>query len=171
MLTAAFEQQQVARTAAEAFANAAPEAVPALVAVLSHKLPAVRATAADALGHIGPDASDATPNLIRLLKDTDRDVRYHAVRALHEFGSNAKPAIPALAEVMLDSRELEATRQWSIKTLIVTLPETHDAVVKALRGNKFNTVLGNIGFDKVGDVTAPGYVWYVWEDGTYDYAK
>lgn len=132
VLIEAFESEQLARTAAGAFAYAGPAAVPTLVDVLAHKLPAVRVTAADALGHIGPAASDATPNLIGLLKDEDPDVRYHAVRALHEFGSKAKPAIPVLAEVMLDSRELEPTRQWSIKTLIVTLPETHAAVVKAL---------------------------------------
>ncbi|MDH3671421.1 MAG: branched-chain amino acid ABC transporter substrate-binding protein [Gammaproteobacteria bacterium] len=42
-------------------------------------------------------------------------------------------------------------------------------VIAALRKNKFDTVLGNIGFDKKGDVTAPGYVWYEWKDGTYDY--
>ena len=41
--------------------------------------------------------------------------------------------------------------------------------IAALRQNKFDTVLGNIGFDKKGDVTAPGYVWYEWKDGTYDY--
>ncbi len=44
-------------------------------------------------------------------------------------------------------------------------------MIAALRGNKFDTVLGNIGFDKKGDVTAPGYVWYEWSNGTYDYAK
>jgi len=44
-------------------------------------------------------------------------------------------------------------------------------VIKALRSNKFNTVLGNIGFDKKGDVTAPGYVFYVWKNGKYDYVK
>jgi branched-chain amino acid transport system substrate-binding protein len=43
-------------------------------------------------------------------------------------------------------------------------------VIGALRGGKFETVLGNIGFDKAGDVTAPGYVWYEWKNGTYDYA-
>jgi branched-chain amino acid transport system substrate-binding protein len=42
-------------------------------------------------------------------------------------------------------------------------------VIAALRGNKFDTVLGKIGFDGKGDVTAPGYVWYVWKDGGYDY--
>ena len=42
-------------------------------------------------------------------------------------------------------------------------------VISVLRENKFNTVLGEIGFDRNGDVTAPGYVWYVWKNGTYDY--
>lgn len=31
------------------------------------------------------------------------------------------------------------------------------------------TVLGKIGFDMKGDVTAPGYVFYEWKNGTYDY--
>jgi len=44
-------------------------------------------------------------------------------------------------------------------------------VIKSLNHNKFNTVLGNIGFDKKGDVTAPGYVFYVWKHGKYDYLK
>jgi len=44
-------------------------------------------------------------------------------------------------------------------------------VAGALRAGKFSTVLGTIGFDKKGDVTAPGYVFYVWKDGKYDYAK
>ena len=43
-------------------------------------------------------------------------------------------------------------------------------VVAALRSNKFDTVLGNIGFDMTGDVIAPGYVWYEWSQGQYDYA-
>lgn len=42
-------------------------------------------------------------------------------------------------------------------------------LTKALQSNQFDTVLGKIGFDQKGDVTAPGYVWYVWKDGTYDY--
>jgi branched-chain amino acid transport system substrate-binding protein len=44
-------------------------------------------------------------------------------------------------------------------------------VADTLRKNKYDTVLGKIGFDKKGDVTAPGYVFYVWKDGKYDYAK
>ena len=44
-----------------------------------------------------------------------------------------------------------------------------DKVIASLRSNKFDTVLGNIGFDGKGDVTAPGYVWYIWDKGQYDY--
>ncbi len=44
-------------------------------------------------------------------------------------------------------------------------------VEAALRNNTFDTVLGKIGFDIKGDVTAPGYVFYVWRNGKYGYAK
>jgi branched-chain amino acid transport system substrate-binding protein len=30
-------------------------------------------------------------------------------------------------------------------------------------------VLGSLSFDDVGDVTLPGYVFYEWQNGTYDY--
>jgi branched-chain amino acid transport system substrate-binding protein len=46
-----------------------------------------------------------------------------------------------------------------------------DAVVKTLHSGKFNTVLGEIGFDDKGDVSAPGYVFYQWNKGNYDYVK
>ncbi len=42
-------------------------------------------------------------------------------------------------------------------------------VIDALHKNQFETVLGKIGFDEKGDVTAPGYVFYKWADGKYDY--
>jgi branched-chain amino acid transport system substrate-binding protein len=44
-------------------------------------------------------------------------------------------------------------------------------VAAVLKSEKFNTVLGNIGFDAKGDVAAPGYVVYVWKNGKYDYAE
>jgi len=44
-------------------------------------------------------------------------------------------------------------------------------VIKALRSGSFKTVLGKIGFDSKGDVTAPGYVLYKWSKGKYDYYK
>ncbi|MGB0749912.1 MAG: branched-chain amino acid ABC transporter substrate-binding protein [Magnetospiraceae bacterium] len=46
-----------------------------------------------------------------------------------------------------------------------------DKVIASLRSGEFDTVLGKIGFDEKGDVTAPGYVFYSWSGGTYDYAK
>ncbi len=44
-------------------------------------------------------------------------------------------------------------------------------VIKVLRSSKFETVLGRIGFDAKGDVTAPGYVFYEWSRGKYDYYR
>jgi branched-chain amino acid transport system substrate-binding protein len=44
-------------------------------------------------------------------------------------------------------------------------------VAAALKSDHFDTAIGRIGFDAKGDVTAPGYVMYVWKDGKYDYAE
>jgi len=44
-------------------------------------------------------------------------------------------------------------------------------VIATLHNNKFDTVLGKIGFDEKGDVTAPGYVFYEWKNGKYDYLQ
>jgi branched-chain amino acid transport system substrate-binding protein len=42
------------------------------------------------------------------------------------------------------------------------------AVINALRGNTFETLLGRIGFDQKGDVTGSrSFAWYVWRDGAY----
>jgi branched-chain amino acid transport system substrate-binding protein len=44
-------------------------------------------------------------------------------------------------------------------------------VSAALKSNPFDTVMGRIGFNAKGDVTAPGYVLYVWKGGKYVYAQ
>lgn len=44
-----------------------------------------------------------------------------------------------------------------------------DAVVEALDSGTFKTVLGDSSFDEKGDVKLPGYVFYEWRNGTYDY--
>ena len=44
-----------------------------------------------------------------------------------------------------------------------------DALIAQLRNRTFDTVLGDISFDEKGDVTAPGYVFYEWKNGSYDY--
>ncbi|MCW8836946.1 MAG: branched-chain amino acid ABC transporter substrate-binding protein [Rhodospirillales bacterium] len=43
-------------------------------------------------------------------------------------------------------------------------------VIASLKSGQFDTVLGSIGFDGKGDVSAPGYVFYEWKKGAYDYA-
>ena len=40
-------------------------------------------------------------------------------------------------------------------------------VLKAMKKGKFNTVLGTLSFDKKGDVSLPGYVFYEWSKGNY----
>jgi branched-chain amino acid transport system substrate-binding protein len=44
-----------------------------------------------------------------------------------------------------------------------------DKLLPVLNGYKFATVLGELSFNDVGDVTLPGYVFYEWKDGNYDY--
>lgn len=44
-----------------------------------------------------------------------------------------------------------------------------DKVIPALNDGSFNTVLGELSFDEKGDVSLPGYVWYEWSNGNYDY--
>jgi branched-chain amino acid transport system substrate-binding protein len=46
-----------------------------------------------------------------------------------------------------------------------------DPVVAVLQQGTFKTVLGDIKFDGKGDVTIPGYVFYEWKAGKYDYVK
>jgi branched-chain amino acid transport system substrate-binding protein len=42
-------------------------------------------------------------------------------------------------------------------------------VTAALQGTTFKTVLGDISFDKKGDIKQPAYVWYVWKpNGKYE---
>jgi branched-chain amino acid transport system substrate-binding protein len=47
----------------------------------------------------------------------------------------------------------------------------YDAVVAALNDGAFDTVLGSLEFDDKGDVTLPGYVFYEWKAGKYDYLE
>ena len=40
-------------------------------------------------------------------------------------------------------------------------------VAKALRGNKYKTVIGTLDFNAKGDIVNPIYIFYVWKDGKY----
>lgn len=42
-----------------------------------------------------------------------------------------------------------------------------DKMVEALLQTEFQTVFGTFRFNGNGDMTAPGFVWYSWEDGSY----
>jgi branched-chain amino acid transport system substrate-binding protein len=42
-----------------------------------------------------------------------------------------------------------------------------DAVIATLRAGDFDTVLGPIGFDQMGDLKVQNWVWYVWRGGEY----
>jgi branched-chain amino acid transport system substrate-binding protein len=46
-----------------------------------------------------------------------------------------------------------------------------DPVVAELNKGEFDTVLGHLSFDDKGDVTLPGYVFYEWKNGSYDYME
>jgi len=46
-----------------------------------------------------------------------------------------------------------------------------DPVIAVLNAEEFDTVLGKLRFDDKGDVDIPGYVFYEWKDGKYDYVN
>ncbi|MEZ5739867.1 MAG: branched-chain amino acid ABC transporter substrate-binding protein [Burkholderiaceae bacterium] len=61
-----------------------------------------------------------------------------------------------------------AVQAWA--QAVTTAGKTdYDATVKALNSGKFQTVLGELAFDGKGDVSLPGYVFYEWKNGKYDY--
>jgi branched-chain amino acid transport system substrate-binding protein len=87
-----------------------------------------------------------------------------------------KVAAPVVAEFRKGGYEPEGYTLYTYGAIqawvdAVKKAQSTDAkkVEAALHGGKFQTVLGDIGFDKNGDVTAPGYVFYEWKNGKYDY--
>ena len=63
-----------------------------------------------------------------------------------------------------------AIQAWVAAVKTAGSTKTPD-VMAALRKGQFDTVLGTISFDEKGDVSAPGYVFYEWKNGGYDYYK
>jgi branched-chain amino acid transport system substrate-binding protein len=63
-----------------------------------------------------------------------------------------------------------AIEVWVQAAAKVGAPDT-TKIAAALKAQTFDTVLGKIGFDAKGDVTAPGYVFYEWKNGKYDYVN
>ncbi|TAN67264.1 MAG: branched-chain amino acid ABC transporter substrate-binding protein, partial [Magnetospirillum sp.] len=77
-----------------------------------------------------------------------RDQKYEPeAYTLYTYGS-----IQAWAQAVEKAKSIEAKK-----------------VAEVLKKDQFTTVLGTLGFDAKGDVTAPGYVMYQWQDGKYAY--
>ncbi|HEY9735531.1 MAG TPA: HEAT repeat domain-containing protein, partial [Trichocoleus sp.] len=76
----------------------AEPATPALAKALADSHPAVRFTAAGALGQVG--SAEAGDTLLNALEDEDESVRANALIALARLGPKASPALPQLFEVL-----------------------------------------------------------------------
>ncbi len=95
-------------------------AVPALVAALGDARDAqVRASAAEALGRIGPPASVAIPALVAALKHAAGEVSDAAASALVMLGL---VAAPALIEAVTDDDARLQPRATTVLMKIVTAP-------------------------------------------------
>jgi hypothetical protein len=96
------------RLAAAALLSLGPvSAVPALMDALKDQDTPVRATAARALGEMGPAANSSTPALVGALSDREWPVRFHAATALGDIGTLAKDALPGLRQVATTDQKLE----------------------------------------------------------------
>jgi len=90
------ENENVRLHASKALADIGEVAVPSLISALKQPEPAMRTSAADVLGAIGPAAKDAIPSLATLLGDQEQEVSRHAASALGLIGP---AAVPELIEV------------------------------------------------------------------------
>jgi HEAT repeat protein len=84
------------------FMHGAEEAVPSLVTCLTDPEPAVRSTAAIALGDMRKQPETVVPRLIVLLDDAESSVRQAATIALGLYGSPAEAAAGKLALMQND---------------------------------------------------------------------
>ncbi|MBN2751680.1 MAG: branched-chain amino acid ABC transporter substrate-binding protein [Rhodospirillaceae bacterium] len=63
-----------------------------------------------------------------------------------------------------------AMQAWAEAATAAKSTKTAD-VNKKLHSMDFKTVLGTFGFDAKGDLKAPGFVFYEWKNGAFDYVK
>ena len=88
-------------------ATGVSETVPALIVALQDERENVRASAAYALGEMGPVAAEAVDGLIALLTDESEEVRRHATSALGMIKVPVSKTVPALAEVLEDREDTD----------------------------------------------------------------
>ena len=98
----AFEMEPILHIcdAAHGLAAISAPAVPALITALKDERENVRASAAYALGEMGPIAAEAVDTLIALLTDESEEVRRHAISALGMVKVPTSKTVPALVEVL-----------------------------------------------------------------------
>ena len=93
--------------AAHGLAAIGASAVPALMNVLEDERENVRASAAYALGEMGPVAAEAVDGLIALLTDESEEVRRHATSALGMIKEPVSKTVPALVRVLEDREDTD----------------------------------------------------------------
>jgi HEAT repeat protein len=81
----------------------ATNAIPLLTTALGDAAPAVRASAAGALGRLAPDSASAVPALGEALKDPAAEVRVNAAFALWKLAPASRVAVPALEKALGDA--------------------------------------------------------------------
>ena len=129
-------------------------AVSALIALLNHADPDVRAAAAFTLQGLGPVASDALPSLITCLQDPSYTVQYHAILGIGQIKQQPERVIPLLIAYLdkpLDPhweklrncatcslRQFGAQAKPAVPSLLRLLKDSHSSirsdVTNALKG-------------------------------------
>ena len=105
----AFEMEPIFHIcdAAHGLAAVGAPAVPALITALKDERENVRASAAYALGEMGPVAAEAVDALVALLTDVSEEVRRHATSALGMIKVPASKTVSALIRVLEDPEDTD----------------------------------------------------------------
>ena len=105
----AFEMEPILHIcdAAHGLAAIGAPAIPALATALKDERENVRASAAYALGEMGPVAAEAVDGLIALLTDESEEVRRHATSALGMIKVPVSKTVPVLVQVLEDREDTD----------------------------------------------------------------
>ena len=125
----AFEMEPILHIcdAAHGLAAIGAPAVPALISALADERENVRASAAYALGEMGPVAAEAVDVLITLLTDESEEVRRHAVSVLGMIKVPTSKTVPALVEVLADREDTDLAF-FAAQALTRIGPEATEAI-------------------------------------------
>ena len=93
--------------AAHGLAATGASTVPALISALKDERENIRASAAYALGEMGPVAAASVDGLIALLTDASEEVRRHATSALGMIKVPVSKTVPALIRVLEDREDTD----------------------------------------------------------------